>query len=90
MIYQILNKITISVNYKSIELNANSFFSLDIEIMIKVFSICASFVNHLNYRLRIKKIQRLILQISKSQNISLKSNKIIINRISGKLLFKRP
>ena len=88
MIYQILNLLIIKVGFKKLILNAKGFFNLNYELRIKILTKGLQYVNSSSFQIRSKKIENIINRIYKFQNISLKSNKILINRIDDMIIIK--
>ena len=89
MIYQILNLLIIKVDYKKLILNAKDFLSLNTEIRVKILEKGMQYVNNSNFQIRSKKIENMIIKISKFQNITLKSYKTSINRIDDKIIITK-
>ena len=86
MIYQLLNLITIEVGFKKLILNTKEFFLLNQEFKINILTKGMKYVNDSNFKIRSKKIENLLRKIYEFRNISLKSNKTLIDRIDEKLV----
>ena len=89
MIYEILNILTIEVGFKKLILNARMFLSLNSELRKNILVKSMKYVNNSNFQIRSKKIEDLIMKISKLQNTSLKSNKTLINKIDSKIFITK-
>ena len=70
-------------------LNAKFFFSLNYELKESIIIKGMKYVNDSNFQIRSKKIENLLIKISKFQNIFLISNKTSINKINDKIIIKK-
>ena len=89
MIYQILHLLIIKADFQKLNLNAKEFFNLNSELRIKILTKAMQYVNNSSFQIRSKKIENLIIKISKFQNITLKSYKTSINRIDDKIVITK-
>ena len=90
MIYQVLNLITLEAGFKKLILNAKDLFSFNSEFKKNILIKAMRYVNNSDFQIRSKKVEYLLTKISKSQNISLKTNKTLISRIGEKIvIFKQ-
>ena len=89
MLYQILNLLIIDAGFNKLILNAKKFFRLNYELRENILVKGMKYVNNSNFQIRSKKIEDLIIKISKLQNTSLISNKTLINRIDDKIIITK-
>ena len=89
MLYQILNLLIIDVGFNKLILNAKGFFRLNYELRENILVKGMKYVNNSNFQIRSKKIEDLIIKISKLQNTPLISNKTLINRIDDKIIITK-
>ena len=89
MLYQILNLLIIDVRFNKLILNAKGFFRLNYELRENILVKGMKYVNNSNFQIRSKKIEDLIIKISKFQNTPLISNKTVINRIDDKIIITK-
>ena len=89
MLYQILNLLIIDAGFNKLILNAKEFFRLNYELRENILVKGMKYVNNSNFQIRSKKIEDLIIKISKLQNTPLISNKTLINRIDDKIIITK-
>jgi len=80
MIFQLLNLLILKVELKKLTLNSKDFFKLNLEIKSNLLIKAIQYVHNKSIQIRSKKINNLIIKISKFKKISLKTNKTSIYR----------
>ena len=89
IVYQVLNILIIEIGFKKIVLNTNEFLNLNSEFKKIILSKGMQYINNSNFQIRSKKIENLLKKIYEFKNISLNSNKTLINRIDNKILISK-
>ena len=84
-----LNLLILEAGFKRLILNAKVFFNLNSELKESIIIKSMKYVNDSNFKIRSKKVENIVKKISKFQNISLKSNNTLIDRIDNKIILTK-
>ncbi len=80
IIFQILNLILIDIKQNSVQIDQKKFFSLNIEIKIKLTEIILKYVNKKNTYLRYSNVRKLINDLENTKKSSFRSQNAIITK----------